>query len=265
MEGADTLPHEKLTGEQNASGLGAEMKQETSIFCPPCGGPLTRSERGEHKYAQVLQGARRVFLSDGYEGASVDDIARAAGISKATLYRHFPDKAALFSAVLAQECRTQAELHPEFCYHDRPIGEFLLDLALDVLNFTLSDFGQAIFRIAVAESARFPQIGATFYDTGSELNRIRLTPALRLAVERGELAPLDPDYASQVFYGMCKGDLSHRRLFKGEVPSAREIEWHARRTVETFLRAFGPVPAAQETHPETQPEAWMNSATAESR
>lgn len=219
---------------------------------------MTRSERGEQKYAQVLEGARRVFLSDGYEGASVDDIARAAGISKATLYRHFPDKAALFSAVLGRECRAQAELHPELCYHDRPIAEFLLDLARDVLNFTLSDFGQAIFRIAVGESARFPQVGETFYDTGSELNRIRLAPALRLAVERGELGPLDPDYASQVFYGVCKADLAHRRLFKGHVPTEQEIERHARRTVETFMRAFGPVSAAQ-------PAAQASSAAAASR
>lgn len=221
------------------------MNHEAPISCPPCGGSLTRSERGEQKYAQVLAGARRVFLSDGYEGASVDDIAKAAGISKATLYRHFPDKAALFSAVLAQECRTQAELHPELCYHDRPFAEFLLDLARDVLNFTLSDFGQAIFRIAVAESGRFPQVGATFYDTGSEMNRIRLAPALRLAVERGELMPLDPDYAAHVFYGICKAGLAHRRLFKGYTPTGEEIEHHARLTVETFLRAFGPPASAQ--------------------
>ena len=216
------------------------MNHDVPIPCPPCAGPLSRTERGEQKYAQVLAGAREVFLSDGYEGASVDDIAKAAGISKATLYRHFPDKAALFSAVLAQECRTQAELHPELCYHDRPIAEFLLDLARDVLNFTLSDFGQAIFRIAVAESARFPRVGETFYDTGSEMNRIRLAPALRLAVERGELRELDPDYAAHVFYGICKAGLAHRRLFKGHVPSAAEVEEHAHRTVATFLRAFAP-------------------------
>ncbi|TPE53543.1 TetR/AcrR family transcriptional regulator [Amaricoccus solimangrovi] len=217
------------------------MKHEPTIPCDPCaGGAMSRAERGEQKCAQVLAGARQVFLSDGYEGASVDDIARSAGISKATLYRHFPDKAALFSAVLAQECRTQANLHPELGYHDRPIAEFLLDLARDVLNFSLGEFGQSIYRIAVGETARFPDIGRTFYDTGSEMNRTRLAPALDLAVKRGELVDLDPDYAAHVFYGICKADLFHRRLFRiGDPPDAEEIERHARRTVETFLRAFG--------------------------
>jgi AcrR family transcriptional regulator len=205
---------------------------------------LTRSERGEQKLAQILEGARAVFLADGYEGASVDDIARAAGISKATLYRHFPDKTALFSAVLSQECRAQAMLHPELCYHDRPIREFLVDLARDVLNFSLGEFGQSIFRIAVAETARFPHIGRTFYDTGSEMNRIRLAPALMMATRRGELVDLDPDYAAHVFYGICKADLFHRRLFQiGDTPSEAEIESHALRAVDTFMRAFGASPA----------------------
>ncbi len=46
------------------------------------------------KFDQVLQGAREIFMSDGFEGASVDDIARAAGVSKATLYSYFPDNSA---------------------------------------------------------------------------------------------------------------------------------------------------------------------------
>lgn len=222
-----------------ASLHGAGMEQEPTMDSDS-GGTMSRAERGELKCAQVLAGARRVFLSDGYEGAGVDEIAREAGISKATLYRHFPDKAALFSAVLAEECRTQAGLHPELCYHDRPIADFLLDLARDVLNFSLGEFGQSIYRIAVAETVRFPDIGKTFYDTGSELNRVRLAPALELAVERGELVALDPDYAAHVFYGICKADLFIRGLLRiGDPPAPEEIEAHARRSVETFLRAFG--------------------------
>lgn len=222
------------------------MDQNSTIPSARChGGGLTRSERGEQKLAQILEGARAVFLADGYEGASVDDIARSAGISKATLYRHFPDKTALFSAVLSQECLAQAALHPEICYQDRPIGEFLLSLARDVLNFSLGEFGQGIFRIVVAETARFPHIGRTFYDTGSEMNRIRLAPALAMATRRGELVDLDPDYAAHVFYGICKADLFHRRLFQiGDMPSEAEIEAHARRTVDTFLRAFGAPPVS---------------------
>ena len=64
--------------------------------------------RTGRKFDQVLKGARDVFMADGFEGASVDDIARAAGVSKATLYSYFPDKRLLFMEVARNECARQA-------------------------------------------------------------------------------------------------------------------------------------------------------------
>ena len=67
-----------------------------------------RQIRRGRKFDQVLDGARDIFLSDGFEGASVDDIAKAAGVSKATLYSYFPDKTLLFMGVAKAECCAQA-------------------------------------------------------------------------------------------------------------------------------------------------------------
>ena len=60
------------------------------------------------KYDQVLEGARQVFMADGFEGASVDEIARVAEVSKATLYKYFADKRMLFMEVANNECQRQA-------------------------------------------------------------------------------------------------------------------------------------------------------------
>ena len=60
------------------------------------------------KWDQVLDGARTVFMRDGFEGASVDDIVREAGVSKATLYSYFPDKRLLFIEVAKLECKSQS-------------------------------------------------------------------------------------------------------------------------------------------------------------
>lgn len=208
-----------------------------TVIAPP-GEPA--STRAEQKSAQVLEGARAVFLACGFEGASVDEIARTAGISKATLYRHFPDKSALFAAVVQAECARQAALHPELDQAGRPLPDFLYDLAREAMEFSLSDFGQGIYRIAVAESERFPDIGKHFYHTGSGRNRSRLAPALAAATERGELDALDACHAAQVFFAICKAGIFHRRLFSVDpAPGAAEIDAHARRSVETFLRAFG--------------------------
>ena len=61
------------------------------------------------KWDQVLDGARTVFMRDGFEGASVDDIVREAGVSKATLYSYFPDKRLLFIEVAKIECLAQSD------------------------------------------------------------------------------------------------------------------------------------------------------------
>jgi TetR/AcrR family transcriptional regulator, mexJK operon transcriptional repressor len=80
----------------------------TAIEQAPC--PSAGRKRSEKKLKQILDGARSVFREEGFAGASVDDIARRAGNSKATMYRYFPDKAAIYSEVMHGDCRLQAEL-----------------------------------------------------------------------------------------------------------------------------------------------------------
>src|SRR4051812_22531524 len=61
------------------------------------------------KRRQILEGARAVFLAQGFDAASMNDIARKAGVSKGTLYVYFKSKEELFEAITEQQCRVQAE------------------------------------------------------------------------------------------------------------------------------------------------------------
>ena len=79
--------------------------------------------RRGRKFDQVLAGAREVFLRDGFEGASVDDIAREAGVSKATLYSYFPDKRLLFQEVARAECRRAADEAEAMVDDQAPVAE----------------------------------------------------------------------------------------------------------------------------------------------
>ena len=85
--------------------------------------------RRGRKYDQVLDGARRIFLRDGFDGASVDDIAREAGVSKATLYSYFPDKRLLFTEICNRECRYQTEAAAAAMDHSAPAEATALVLA----------------------------------------------------------------------------------------------------------------------------------------
>ncbi len=165
------------------------------------------------KFEQVLEGARTVFLRDGFERASVDDIAREAGVSKATLYAYFPDKRLLFMEIALGECRRQADEAGAALDFNQPVAVILRLAAEKLVAFLLSDFGQRIYRIAVAEAESFPALAHEFYHSGPKLVQDRIADCLRCAIGREELAIDDIDLAAAQFAQLCKADLLDRLIF----------------------------------------------------
>ncbi|WP_306115794.1 MULTISPECIES: TetR/AcrR family transcriptional regulator [unclassified Roseovarius] len=191
------------------------------------------------KFDQVLEGARSIFMRDGFEGASVDDIARAAGVSKATLYSYFPDKRLLFSEVARVECNRQAEEALEVIGVDAPIEHVLHEAASRIVRFFLSSFGQQVFRICVSESHRFPELGQRFYNSGPALVRERMSKVLTPYVERGILRIDDMDLAASQFGELCKTDMFVRCLCGVECNVTEEnIERVVNGAVEMFLARY---------------------------
>lgn len=164
------------------------------------------------KFEQVLHGAREVFLRDGFEGASVDDIAKVAGVSKATLYSYFPDKRLLFSEVAKAECNRQADGATAEIDMDAPVEVNLAAAARHLVGFFLSDFGSQVFRICVSEAHRFPDLGKRFYASGPALVRERMIPVLEYYADKGELEIEDFELAVNQFAELCKSDLFVRKL-----------------------------------------------------
>lgn len=165
------------------------------------------------KFDQVLAGARTVFLRDGFERASVDEIAREAGVSKATLYAYFPDKRLLFMEIAKTECRRQADEAGALVDFSLPVAQILYTVAEKIIAFVMSDFGQRIFRIAVAEAENFPALAHEFYQSGPKLVQDRIAECLRCGVTKGELAIDDIDLAAAQFAMLCKADLHDRLIF----------------------------------------------------
>ncbi|MGJ8603259.1 MAG: TetR/AcrR family transcriptional regulator [Marivita sp.] len=196
--------------------------------------------RKGRKFDQVVEGAREVFLRDGFEGASVDDIAREAGVSKATLYSYFPDKRLLFMEVATRQCKEQARASIEQIDNSRPPQEVLSRVAHQFLGFIYSEMGQRIFRICVAEADRFPQLGQEFYHSGPMIMRAAMVDYLQQAAGRGELNITDFDLAADQFAELCKADLWPKLVF-GIIRSVTEDE-KARvidGAVTTFLSRYG--------------------------
>ncbi len=196
--------------------------------------------RRGRKFDQVLAGARDVFLRDGFEGASVDDIAREAGVSKATLYSYFPDKRLLFLEVACAECRRAADEAEALIDDQAPVADVLRLAGERIVGFAQSDFGQRMFRMCVAESDRFPALGQAFYESGPLLIRERLAVYLSKAVARGEVQIDDLNLAADQFAQLCKADLHDRAVFGIDAArQPREVARVVEGAVAMFMARYG--------------------------
>lgn len=201
---------------------------------------LSTIVRTGRKFDQVLAGARDVFLADGFEGASVDDIARAAGVSKATLYSYFPDKRLLFMEVVTAECNRMAERALELISDTAPPRQVLTSAAQQFVPFILSDFAQRCFRICMAERDRFPELAKAYYSSGPEMGRQRLVEYLECAVGQGYLAIDDITMAADQFSELCKATLWARAAFGIQTEfSQDEIDNVILNAVDTFMARYG--------------------------
>ncbi|MEM8578875.1 MAG: TetR/AcrR family transcriptional regulator [Pseudomonadota bacterium] len=199
--------------------------------------PIIRKGR---KFDQVLDGARQVFMEGGFERASVDEIARVAGVSKATLYSYFPDKRLLFVEVLRSVCHGQTQSVLEQIDDDAPPREVLGIAGRSFLRFITMGPGLQIFRICVAEAAEFPELGRALFESGPQVMRAEMAEYFACAEERGELRIDDYTLAADQFGEMCKADIWMQMIMgmKTEVTEA-EIARVIDGAVETFMARYG--------------------------
>src|ERR1700733_2116897 len=117
------------------------------------------------KRRQILDGARRVFLADGFDGASMNDIARVAGVSKGTLYVYFDSKETLFGALIRENRQQQAERLQIPADAPDPRAA-LAAWGRELIAVMTQPEMIALIRIVIGATAKFPSLGRTFYESG---------------------------------------------------------------------------------------------------
>jgi AcrR family transcriptional regulator len=188
----------------------------------------------------ILRIALEAFLTDGYAATSMSTIAAKVGGSKATLYNYFTSKEELFSAVIAEKCQ---DVHQLLFETELEHGDFRASLTRfgeRFLKLVLSDEKIAVFRLITAETARFPELGRAFYQSGPLLGKKLLAQYFDRAVAEGSLRPGDTSVMSSHFFALCKGEVHHRKLWNvTSNPSDEEIRTAIGEAVEMFLAAYG--------------------------
>ncbi len=188
----------------------------------------------------VVQAARRLFLEHGYGATSMEAVARAAGVSKATLYAHFASKAELFSAIIATECRRIAPTVDDGEVDTLPAREALFRIGRTLLTLVLSPQALSAYRVVVAETPRFPELGRAFYEAGPATTLRVLAGYLERATARGKLTVADPHTGAVLLAGMIRSHLQLCRLLgvRDSVDEA-ELDRHVRAAVDLFLTGCG--------------------------
>ncbi len=189
------------------------------------------------KRDQILTGAMSVFLASGYHAASMNEISRAAGVSKGTLYVYFSDKDALFAAIIARE-RDRAFADVEAMLdRDLPIEEKLDLFGKKLAEVICSDRVIRAQRIVAATVDRMPEVGVRFYEAAAS----RAHATLMRVLERETTLTLpDTELAAHQMIELVTAGLWRKRLFARmpDPPSEAEIARVVDAAVMVFLAAY---------------------------
>lgn len=207
--------------------------------------PLLAEDVRLPKSRAVLDAAAELFLAQGFAAVSMDAVARQAGVSKATLYAHFPGKDALFAAMVAERCDRLAAEAEALASHGNGTEGALRLLCRTVLRFLVAPSTLAIHRIVQAEAGRVPGLSEAFYAAGPGAGRSRLARWIAEEQRSGRLrADAEPMEAAGHLGALLRGDLWLRAGLGMPLPDEQGIERAADAAASVFLRAYGVAEAA---------------------
>lgn len=190
-------------------------------------------KRGVAAQQAILDAALELFLETGYKSASMEAIARRAGVSKATLYGHFCGKEGLFHAVIEGFSSRILRLFPE-ARACQDVRQELTDFAERFSNAMISSEKVAWDRMIVAAVHQFPHLAKDYFAIGPQRGIQQVREFLRVQHEAGLLQVPDPVFSAEMLIGMLMGTKLYQGLLFGK-PVARE-SLRLSETVDAFLK-----------------------------
>ena len=198
-------------------------------------------EASERLGELILDAATELFLDHGFGATSIEAVAQRVRISKRTLYHRFPDKEALFAAVvhrIIKRLRPAAGVPPTAGSDLRALLEQLATL---ILRAALSPQAIALHRLIVAESARFPELAGVLAREGATEEAINLIAgALERHVKAGRIKLDDTVFAARQFLQSVIALPQRRAMGLGTPMTRREVAEWPRKVTDLFLNGCRP-------------------------
>jgi len=199
--------------------------------------------RSARKRRAIVEAATTVFLRNGYLGASMDEIAALARVSKQTVYKHFADKERLFSEIVTATVDEIANPNTDEVLSLRDTGDLERDLrrfARGQLRAVMEPRLLQLRRLVIGEAGRFPHLGRLFYDRGPGRTIDALTTMFERLVSRGVLELDDPRLAAAQFNWLVMSIPLNQAMLLGddEPATTAQLRGYADAGVQAFLAAY---------------------------
>ena len=195
--------------------------------------------RSARKRRAIFDAATTVFLSKGYLGTSMDEIAALARVSKQTVYKHFADKERLFSEIVTATCDEIADPNVDAVLKLKDTGDVerdLRDFARRQLRAVMDPRLLQLRRLVIGESGRFPQLGRLFYERGPGRTIDALATMFERLASRGVLELDEPRLAAAHFNWLVMSIPLNQAMLLGEDEPATPAELN--RYADAGVRAF---------------------------
>lgn len=192
------------------------------------------------KEAAILEAARTTFLARGFDAASMDAIALAAGVSKRTVYNRFRSKEDLFAAAINESCRRIMPTDVSAIEAHLPPREFMRQISSVIVHGIFSDESIALRRIATFEAGRNPALGKLFLESGPRWLVKSCAPLLERMRARGLLKFEDAEKAVWRL-GFLITEPLHTEILLGDPPADLEAAIGAQidQGIDAFLAIHG--------------------------
>lgn len=200
--------------------------------------------RSAHKRLAILSAGRDLFLSNGYQGTSVDQIAASAEVSKQTVYKHFGDKRELLLNIVNEALDGTVTPFREriaALAGTTDLEADLTALAADYLRAVLQEPVVQLRRLVVGEANRIPELAQLYYNEAPARTLAAFADCFSALHGRGLLRIPEPAVAAEHFAFLVVGRPIDQALFYGgpQVLAAIDVERHVRAGTRVFLTAYG--------------------------
>ncbi|MFQ3323991.1 MAG: TetR/AcrR family transcriptional repressor of mexJK operon [Pseudomonadales bacterium] len=193
--------------------------------------------KSQVKRSAIIAAAAELFMEQGFDSTTMDDIANSADVSKQTVYSHFQSKEALFGAAIEDKVQ-EFDLTEEFFARNISCEAMMLDLAVHLNDLLTSDEPIKMFRLCAATAPTHPTLSKLFYENGPQKINKLVTNYLESQNRLGSLNIEDVDAAARQFTFMIKADAHQMLLFNMRPPTKKKTAAYLKSCVEVFMRAY---------------------------